>query len=110
MTSHGGAMVMRRRGHIRVRKNGFRVRALHRLHLGLVAGLAFWVGACSAQEGTTAVQLDLRPAAARAAKQHADKPAPKQRWGNAAGVDPVVAGPRNKYRPPSLRSKYPPVK
>ncbi|MCU7729892.1 polymorphic toxin-type HINT domain-containing protein [Actinoplanes sp. KI2] len=92
-----------------MRKNSSGARFLRRLHLGLAAGLALWVGACSAQEGTTAVQLDPRPAAVKADRR-ADKPAPRQRWGNAAGVDPVADGHRNTYRPPSLRSKYPPVK
>ena len=41
---------------------------------------------------------------------HRAKPAPQQRWGSAAGLDPVVAGPRNQTVPPSLRAKYPPIK
>ncbi|WP_306210198.1 polymorphic toxin-type HINT domain-containing protein [Actinoplanes sp. RD1] len=59
----------------------------------------------TAQGGTTAVQLNPRPLAAKA---HEAKPAPEQRWGDASGLDPVAGGTRkNTWNPQSLRAKYP---
>lgn len=79
------------------------------LRMGWTAGLVFLLTACAAQQGTTAVQLHPRPKVAKAAHQSA-QPAPQQRWASAAGLDPVAGKTRNTFRPPSLKSKYPPVK
>ncbi|HET6531603.1 MAG TPA: hypothetical protein VFH03_13485, partial [Actinoplanes sp.] len=79
-----------------------------RIHLAVAVGLALVLGACDAQQGTEAVLTSPRPIAAD--RDHRPQPAPKQRWGTAAGLDPVVDGPRNTYKPPSLRSRYPVLK
>ncbi|MFF5293698.1 RHS repeat-associated core domain-containing protein [Paractinoplanes globisporus] len=73
----------------------------------LALGLSFLLTACSAEEGTSAVQLHHR--VVTAAARTAPKPAPAQRWGDASGLDPVAGGTRNTFRPPSEKSKYPPV-
>jgi RHS repeat-associated protein len=91
------------------RRNFERAHARRLLWAGWAAGLGFLLVACTAEGGTTAVQRSPRPTAAAAARQ-SDRPAPKQRWGNAAGLDPVAGKSRNTFRPPSLKSKYPPVK
>ncbi|WP_433297556.1 polymorphic toxin-type HINT domain-containing protein [Actinoplanes sp. CA-030573] len=79
--------------------------------LFLAVGLSFVLTACSAQEGTTAVQLNPRAVTHDARVDAKDaKPAPKQRWGDASGLNPVVDGKRNTFKPPSEKSKYPPVK
>uniref|UniRef100_UPI0027383244 DNRLRE domain-containing protein n=1 Tax=Symbioplanes lichenis TaxID=1629072 RepID=UPI0027383244 len=91
-----------RHGGLRRARNSALTRTFH---LGLAAGAVILLTAGTAQGGTTAVQLNPRPPAA---KQHAPKPAPEQRWGDASGLDPVAGGgKKNTWNPPSLRSKYP---
>lgn len=86
-----------------------RVHRARRVNLAVAVGLAALLGACDAEGGTTAVLANPRPVATKAAPVKA-APAPEQRWGNAAGLDPVAGGPRNTYRPPSQRAKYPVIK
>jgi hypothetical protein len=71
-------------------------------------GLAVLLSVGAGQGGTTAVQANPRSVAVHS--DHRARPAPQQRWGSAAGLEPVVAGPRNRTVPPSLRAKYPPIK
>src|SRR5690242_20008326 len=79
-----------------------------RLRLLGVFGLVALLGVGAGQAGTTAVQADPRQVAVH--RDHHARPTPQQRWGSAAGLDPVVDGPRNRTVPPSLRAKYPPIK
>ncbi|MFG1992112.1 RHS repeat-associated core domain-containing protein [Actinoplanes sp. NPDC048988] len=80
----------------------------HKGRLAFAAFLVLLIGAWAGEQGTTAVQLHPRLVAVET-PAGSDK-APEQRWGDAAGLDPVVAGRRNTVRPTSERSKYPPVK
>jgi hypothetical protein len=77
-----------------------------RVTVGL--GLAMVMAACDAQQGTEAVLSNPRPIPG--VDNHRAQPAPEQKWGNAAGLNPVADGPRNTYRPPSQRSRYPVMK
>ncbi len=86
-----------------------RGRRARRLHLTVAVGLALLLGACDAQNGTTAVLENPRPIATEG-RPHQPRKAPEQRWGDASGLNPVVDGPRNTYRPASLRSRYPVMK
>src|SRR5690349_5761120 len=85
-----------------------RARRGHLLRVTAGLGLAMVLTACDAQQGTEAVLSNPRPIPG--VDNHRAQPAPKQRWGNAAGLNPVAGGPRNNYRPPSQRSRYPVLK